>query len=151
MGATCESADPGQVSLDAFAQVLQQMKVVSNLSSLRLPLPDALGVKPAAVAADDFDLTDAEWALIEPLLPPASPLGRPPETKLRAVVNAILYMTSTGCQRRQMPKEFLLYSTVQSYFYAWSRCGVSANINHALVMVAREQVRPRGKPDGGRH
>ena len=43
-------------------------------------------------------MTDDEWALIEPRLPPASPLGRPRETDLRAVVDAILYMASTGCQ-----------------------------------------------------
>ena len=55
-------------------------------------------------------LMDAEWALIEPLLPPASPLGRPRETNLRSVVNAILYMASTGCQWRQLPKEFPPYS-----------------------------------------
>ena len=85
-------------------------------------------------------LTDAEWALIEPLLPPASPLGRPRETDLRSVVNAILYMASTGCQWRQLPKEFPPYSTVQSYFYAWSREGVFASVNHALVMAAREKA-----------
>jgi putative transposase len=94
-------------------------------------------------------LTDAEWALIEPLLPPASPLGRPRETKLRAVVNAILYMASRGCQWRQLPKEFPPYSTVQSYFYAWSRCGVFANINHALVMAAREQAGREASPTAG--
>ena len=55
------------------------------------------------------DLTDAEWALIEPLLPPASPLGRPRETDLRSVMNAILYIGSTGCQWRQLPKEFPPY------------------------------------------
>jgi transposase len=59
---------------------------------------------------------DAEWALIEPLLPPASPLGRPRDTNLRSVVKAILYMASTGCQWRQLPKEFPPYSTVQGYF-----------------------------------
>ncbi len=73
-------------------------------------------------------LTDAEWELIEPLLPPAARLGRPRETDLRAVVNAILYMASTGCQWRQLPKKFPPYSTVQGYFYAWSREGVFANI-----------------------
>ena len=66
-------------------------------------------------------LTDAEWALIEPLMPPASPLGRPRETNLRsvmnAILNAILYMASTGCQWRQLPKDFPPYSTVQGYFY----------------------------------
>jgi transposase len=76
------------------------------------------------------NLTDAEWALIEPLLPSASQLGRPRETELRSVVDAILYMASTGCQWRQLPKEFSPDSTVQGHFYAWSRTGVFASINH---------------------
>jgi putative transposase len=50
------------------------------------------------------------------VLPPASKLGRPSETDLRSVVNAIFYMASTGCQWRQLPKEFPPYSTVQGYF-----------------------------------
>ena len=95
------------------------------------------------------DLTDAEWALIEPLLPPASQLGRPRETDLRCVVNAILYLASTGCQWRQLPKEFPPYSTVQGYFYAWSRKGVFTNISHALVMAAREQAGREASPTSG--
>ena len=67
-------------------------------------------------AASRSKSMDAEWALIEPLLPPASPLGRPRDTNLRSVVKAILYMASTGCQWRQLPKEFPPYSTVQGYF-----------------------------------
>src|ERR1039457_53944 len=86
-------------------------------------------------------LTDAKWARIEPLLPPASSLGRPRETDLRSVVNAILYMASTGCQWRQLPKEFPPYLTVQSYFYAWSREGVFARVNRAWVVAAREPAR----------
>ena len=53
-------------------------------------------------------LMDAEWALIEPLLPPASPLGRPRETNLRSVMNAILYMASTGCQCGSCRRSFHL-------------------------------------------
>jgi putative transposase len=94
-------------------------------------------------------LTDAEWELIEPMLPPAAKLGRPRETKLRSVVNAILYMASTGCQWRQLPKEFPPYSTVQGYFYAWSRDGVFARINHALVMAAREKAGREASPTAG--
>lgn len=55
LGTPGEAADPGHVSLDAFAQVLQQMKAISDLSSLRRSLPNALCVKTAALAADDFD------------------------------------------------------------------------------------------------
>src|ERR671913_2164531 len=60
------------------------------------------------------NLTDAEWALIEPFMPAARRIGRPRMTCLRAVVNVILYLASTGCQWRQLPKEFPPYSTVQA-------------------------------------
>jgi putative transposase len=89
-------------------------------------------------------LTDTEWALIEPLLPPASPLGRPRETDLRSVMNAILYMASTCCQWRQLPKEFPPYSTVQGYFYAWSRDACS----RASIMLWSWRCARR--PDGRR-
>ena len=69
------------------------------------------------------DLTDAEWALIEPFLPPAKRLGRPCTTDLREVVNALLYMMRTGCQWRMLPREFSPRSTVQRYFYAWREDG----------------------------
>ena len=58
------------------------------------------------------NMTDAEWSLVEPFMPKANPIGRPREIDLRAVVDAILYMASTGCQRRQISKDFPPYSTV---------------------------------------
>jgi len=67
------------------------------------------------------DLTETEWALIAPLLPGPSRVGRPRTADLRKVVEAILYMASSGCQWRALPKDFPPYSTVQGYFYDWSR------------------------------
>src|ERR1035438_5089366 len=58
----------------------------------------------------ESDTTDGEWLVMEPLLPPPSALGRPRETEMRALVNAILYIASTGCQWRQLPKDFPPYS-----------------------------------------
>jgi transposase len=95
------------------------------------------------------DVTDAEWALVVPFLPAARRIGRPRITCLRAVVNAILYMASTGCQWRQLPKEFPPYSTVQGYFYRWSQDGTFARINHALVMAAREKAGRAASPSAG--
>ena len=95
------------------------------------------------------DLTDAEWKLIELLMPPPSPIGRPRTTNLRVVVNAILYMASTGCQWRFLPKDFPPYSTVQGYFYEWSRSGLFMTINHALVMDAREKAGREASPSAG--
>jgi putative transposase len=77
----------------------------------------------------ESDTTDGEWLVMEPLLPPPSALGRPRETEMRALVNAILYIASTGYQWRQLPKDFPPYSTVQGYFYAWSRNGTELSLN----------------------
>ena len=63
------------------------------------------------------DVTDAEWALIDSHMPAAKPLGRPREIELRAVLDAILYIARTGCQRRMLPKDFAPFTTVQGYFY----------------------------------
>ena len=95
------------------------------------------------------DLTEAEWKLIAKMMPPPSPIGRPRSTDLRAVVNAILYMASTGCQWRQLPKDFPPYSTVQGYFYEWSRSGLFAKINFVLVVEAREKAGREASPTAG--
>jgi transposase len=95
------------------------------------------------------DLTDAEWALIEPFMPKPAAVGRPRTTVLRKVVEALLYMAATGCQWRQLPKEFPPFQTVQDYFYAWSRDGLWATINHALVMAARERQGREASPSAG--
>jgi transposase len=95
------------------------------------------------------DLTDAEWGLIKPFMPPPSPIGRPRRSDLRAVVNAILYIASTGCQWRQLPKDFPPYSTVQGYFYDWSRDGTFIAINHTLVMASREKAGREASPSAG--
>src|SRR5450755_4699510 len=97
----------------------------------------------------ESDTTDAEWFVMEPLLPEASALGRPRATDLRTVMNAILYIASTGCQWRQLPKDFPPYSTVQGYFYAWSRGGIFASLNYSLVMASRETVGREASPTAG--
>ncbi|HAT85918.1 MAG TPA: IS5 family transposase [Rhizobiales bacterium] len=84
------------------------------------------------------DLTDAEWALLEPLLPPAKSGGRPRTTSLRDVANAILYIASSGCQWRMLPRDFPPMTTVQGYFYDWRDRGLLQSINHLLVMSARD-------------
>ena len=95
------------------------------------------------------DMTDEEWALIEPFLPSARRLGRPRDTELREVVNAILYIASTGCQWRMLPKDFPPRSTVQGYFYRWLEDGTLLRINHALVAAAREVVGREASPTAG--
>src|SRR5665647_1631111 len=97
----------------------------------------------------ESDTTDAEWFVMEPLLPRASALGRPRATAMRAVIDAILYIASTGCQWRQLPKDFPPYSTVQGYFYAWSRGGIFASLNYTLVMASREAAGREASPTAG--
>jgi len=92
------------------------------------------------------DATDAEWAVIEPFMPPAADRGRPRTTELRAVVNAIFYIGQTGCQWRMLPKDF---PPVQRYFYPWRDDGLWVTINHALVMLAREAEGRAASPSAG--
>jgi putative transposase len=94
-------------------------------------------------------LIDREWALIAPLLPPARRGGRPRTTDLRAVTDAILYMASSGCQWRMLPKDFPPVSTVQGYFYAWRDSGLWQGINHLLVMSTRELEGREASPSAG--
>ena len=95
------------------------------------------------------DLRDAEWMLIAPFMPAERRLGRPRSADLHEVVNAIFYIASTGCQWRQLPKDFPPYSTVQGYFYHWLREGRWELINHALVMASREKAGREPSPTAG--
>src|SRR5438128_8752349 len=95
------------------------------------------------------DLSDAEWAMIEPRLPQRNRLGRPPKTEPRNIVNALLYIVRTGCQWRQLPREFPPYTTVQHYFYAWRDSGVLERINFELLLQAREAAQREPSPSAG--
>ena len=93
-----------------------------------------------------IDMTDAEWALLRRLLPPLRRLGRPRKTDLRRVVEAVLYILSTGCQWRALPREFPPYSTVQGYFYSWRDTGRWQKIVAVLVRRARQKLGRTAKP-----
>lgn len=95
------------------------------------------------------DLRDRQWALIEPLLPPAKPGDRPRCTDLREVMNAILYLATSGCQWRMLPKDFPPLSTVQRYFHVWRDSGLWQAINHLLVMAARQIEGREASPSAG--
>jgi transposase len=92
------------------------------------------------------DMTNGEWALIQRLLPRANKRGRPRKTDLRSVVEAVLYILSTGCQWRALPQEFPPYSTVQGYFYAWRDTGRWQKIVSILVRRARKKLGRTAKP-----
>lgn len=95
------------------------------------------------------DLADREWVLIAPFLPPPKRQGRPRSTDLREVMNAILYMASTGCQWRMLPKDLPPPSTVQRYFYDWRDSGLWRTISNHLVMDTREMEGRAASPSAG--
>jgi len=86
----------------------------------------------------DTDLTDAQWAILQTLLPPAPGGGRRRQTDLREVVNAILYLMRTGCAWRMLPHDFPPPGTVYDYFRQWCRTGTIARIHEALRPRVRE-------------
>jgi len=92
------------------------------------------------------DLSDAEWALIEPFIAPARHGGRRREVDVREVVNAIMYVLSTGCQWRAIPKDLPPRSTVHDYFSLWQWDGTLNRIHHALYVQCREQAGREASP-----
>jgi transposase len=92
------------------------------------------------------DVTDAEYALIEPLLPRAKRGGRGRRTPLREVLNALLYLLRTGCPWRMLPREFPPRSTVYGYFRRFWQDGIWSTMQANLLMAAREQAGREAQP-----
>ena len=92
------------------------------------------------------DLTDAEWAHIEPLIPPAKRGGGQRRVNIREVVNGVMDVLSTGCQWRYIPKDLPPRSTVNEYFCNWSYDGTLENIHHALYLKCRELSEREASP-----
>jgi transposase len=89
-------------------------------------------------------MTDEQWAIIEPLLPASksgTPKGgRPRKTDLREVLNAIFYITRTGCVWQYLPHDFPKWATVYDYHDAWTRNGTLAHIHDTLRASVRTSV-----------
>lgn len=85
------------------------------------------------------DLTDAQWAILEPLVPEPKRGGRPRTVNMREVVNTILYLTRTGCQWDMLPHDLLPKSTVYEYFSQWRDDGTWARFVDALRVQVRTQ------------
>ena len=86
------------------------------------------------------DLTDTEWALVSPLIPPAKRRGNKRTVDMRQVVNGLMYILSTGCQWAALPKDLAPRSTVHDYFARWDWDGTLGRIDHALYVQCREQA-----------
>jgi putative transposase len=95
------------------------------------------------------DLTDAQWAVLEPLIPPARPGGRPRSMEMREVVNAIFYVTRTGIPWEYLPHDFPKWQTVYAYHRQWLDDGVWEALNDALRQAVRQKERRDPEPTGG--
>ena len=92
------------------------------------------------------DLTDAEWAHIEPLIPPAKRGGGKRTVDMREVVNGVMYVLSTGCQWRYIPKDLPPRSTVHGYLLRWDHDGTLMRIYEALYVACRDQAEREASP-----
>ena len=92
------------------------------------------------------DLTDEEWALIAGLIPPAKRGGNKRTVNIREVVNGLMYVLSTGCQWRYIPKDLPPKSTVNDYFSLWDYDGTLDRIHHALYVKCRELAGREANP-----
>jgi len=92
------------------------------------------------------DLTNEEWALVEPLIPPARRGGAKRTVDVREVVNGLMYVLSTGCQWRAIPKDLPPRSTIYDYFDLWSWEGTLNRIHDALYLRCREAASREASP-----
>jgi len=95
------------------------------------------------------DLTDAQWAVLKPLLPQARPLGRPRKTGLREIVDAILYRNRNGCTWRALPHDFPPWRTVYNDFQRWRDDGTWGAVNDALRGEVRRKAGRDPTPSAG--
>lgn len=92
------------------------------------------------------DLTDEEWAHIEALIPAAKRGGRKRKVDLREIVNGIMYVLSTGCQWRYVPKDLPPKSTLFDYLDLWNYDGTLERLHHALYVKCREKMGRQASP-----
>ena len=92
------------------------------------------------------DLTDVQWALIEPFIPAPKTGARPREVDMRTILNGILYLVRSGCAWRMLPKEFGPWSTVYDIYRKFCLCGIWQQIHDALRESVREKAGRKGTP-----
>jgi putative transposase len=95
--------------------------------------------KAMARKAYSSDLSDLEWEILAPLIPPPKLGGHPRTTNMREVCNAIYYQLKTGCQWNMLPRDFPPSSTVYNYYRKWQKRGVWRELNHTLRDRLREK------------
>ena len=92
------------------------------------------------------DLTDDEWNLVECLIPPGKRGGDKRTVIMREVVNGLMYVLSTGCQWRAIPKDLPPRSTIYDYFDLWTWDGTIQRIHHELYVLCRERAEREASP-----
>jgi putative transposase len=92
------------------------------------------------------DLTNMQWELIRRLIPPSPPVGDNRRTSMRAVVNAVFFISRGGCAWRMLPKDFPPWQTVYGYFARWKRDGTWQKIHDALRWKVREAAGRNAQP-----
>ena len=92
------------------------------------------------------DLTDAEWAIVEPMIPPAKSGGRRRTVNVREVLNGIFYILWTGCQWKALPKDLPPKSTAHDYLTRWNCDGTLERIHRALYVQCREAAGRTASP-----
>lgn len=95
------------------------------------------------------DVTDAEWQIIEWLLPLVQATGRPRQVDLREIINGIFYVLREGCSWRAIPHDLPPWQTVYNYFRHWQRLGVWQKIHTQLRQQVRKRVEKTDKPTAG--
>lgn len=94
------------------------------------------------------DMSDAQWNIIRPLIPPAKPGGRPREAEMREIIDGILYVVRGGCSWRMLPQEHGPWQMVYGYFLAFRRAGVWQQMHDALREKVRRKAGEKPTPSG---
>lgn len=95
------------------------------------------------------DLSDEQWAVIEPVIPEAKRGGRPRDTDMREVLNAVVYVVKSGCDWRMLPHDFPQWDTVYHYFRAWKEDGTWKDIHDCIRTKLRKKLGKKKQPTAG--
>ena len=95
------------------------------------------------------DLTESQWFIIQHLIPPAKPGGRPRSLDMRQVVNAMLYLTVSGIQWRMLPSDFPPWQSIYTYFRTWRDDGTWRRLHDTLRVRVRQRVGRHKHPTAG--
>jgi putative transposase len=144
--AYCQSGGGNLIPLDNLVSLGQNNACTNDLH----PPVGGSGMDAKATRKPyPSDLTDQEWAILQPQLPPPVPAGAPRTTNLREVVNAILYRLHNGCAWRALPHDFPPEGTVRGYFHCWRRSGLWEKINDRLRRQVRTAEGRNEEPSAG--